>query len=257
MDVKSHIQLPKCILKQFENDNHELYYYDGNEKNHNRNIIKTGHAKTLNSELGYYSEATEFALSTKIEQPLSELLQFVNTTNFDGSQFYLDSKYKKIVLRYIYSLFSRSSQLLSAIKKESIFFQFFNQQVQHDIAVMNGIYFADEMELFKDKYLTFMVNQTDNPFIITLFDFFDYKQDDYQYIQIPLTPKISAVLVKEEWVKNTSENGVIKLLTVLDSDILFSINKLACKRELKNGRKICISNDKEYLRKIIESIKEV
>ena len=69
--VKSHIQMPKCILKKFQNRNNRLFYYDVKE-NH---IGKNGSANSINTEKGYYSKDTERYLQEKIETPFSKLLR--------------------------------------------------------------------------------------------------------------------------------------------------------------------------------------
>ena len=62
--IKSHVQQPKLILKQFCNENGELYYYSFTE-----DTINKGHPKTLNTKMGYYSAETESFLSRSIETP--------------------------------------------------------------------------------------------------------------------------------------------------------------------------------------------
>lgn len=70
--IKSHVQQPKLILKQFCNENGELYYYSFTE-----DTINKGHPKTLNTKMGYYSAETESFLSRSIETPLGEAIKEV------------------------------------------------------------------------------------------------------------------------------------------------------------------------------------
>jgi len=79
--VRSHIQMPKMVMKNFHNCKNELYYYDFNSQE-----IKKGHAKTLYREEGYYSKTVEDFLGKTIEQPLSKLIAFLQKSSFDEGE---------------------------------------------------------------------------------------------------------------------------------------------------------------------------
>ena len=52
--INSHIQIPRFILDNFEDNQHLLYQLDVKDLS-----IRGGHAKTLNTKVGYYSNDTE------------------------------------------------------------------------------------------------------------------------------------------------------------------------------------------------------
>lgn len=49
-NINSHIQMPKCVLRNFADEKQTLFYFD-----FQKNAVKLGRAASLNTELGYYS----------------------------------------------------------------------------------------------------------------------------------------------------------------------------------------------------------
>lgn len=68
--MNSHIQMPKCVLKQFANEDNVLFYYN----------FKDGHiakssAKYINTEKNYYSDEMEMFFNRNIETPFSKVIE--------------------------------------------------------------------------------------------------------------------------------------------------------------------------------------
>ena len=59
--MDSHIQMPKFMLRRFENEQHELLYYDVET-----NVIAKGFPKSINTEEDYYSDVMESILNREI-----------------------------------------------------------------------------------------------------------------------------------------------------------------------------------------------
>lgn len=76
--------MPKTVLKEFENkETGFLYYYSFADHK-----IHKGHAKTLNTVLGYYSDATEDFLSKQIESKLGMLISQLKQMSFKEGEVY-------------------------------------------------------------------------------------------------------------------------------------------------------------------------
>ena len=73
-NVDSHIQMPRFLLARFENEQHKFFYYDVKK----RFIGTNGHAKSTNTEYGYYPNEIEELLNNELEQPFSRILQFID-----------------------------------------------------------------------------------------------------------------------------------------------------------------------------------
>ena len=70
--MNSHIQMPRFILKGFEDEKHFLYCYS-----FEYNRVINGHSQTLNTEQDYYSDQAEGYLSQNMENPFSDILRFI------------------------------------------------------------------------------------------------------------------------------------------------------------------------------------
>ncbi len=104
--INSHIQMPKCILKRFEDANHRFCYYDVE-----KNIIGTGgHAKSLNTQIGYYSLYMEEFFNNNVERPLSDFLKEIDTIDFDKDAILIPTHQKDVICTFIYSLVARTER---------------------------------------------------------------------------------------------------------------------------------------------------
>ena len=81
--VDSHIQMPRFLLARFENECHSFFYYDVKKGF----IGSNGHAKSMNTEHGYYPDEVEKLLSDEIEKPFSQVLKLKCTRDFGQLEF--------------------------------------------------------------------------------------------------------------------------------------------------------------------------
>lgn len=81
--VKSHIQMPKMLLKRFHNADNHFFYFDVVK----RMIGSNGNARSINTESGYYSQEMEDYLRDNIETPLGILLGLIDENRFDKETF--------------------------------------------------------------------------------------------------------------------------------------------------------------------------
>lgn len=68
--------MPKVLLKRFHNDNNRFFYYDIQKQI----IGNNGTAKSINTQLGYYSQQTEDYFRDNIETPFGEVLTYIEKT---------------------------------------------------------------------------------------------------------------------------------------------------------------------------------
>lgn len=91
--INSHIQMPKVLLKRFHNDNSRFFYYDVQK----HVIGNNGRAKSINTQLGYYSQQTEDCFRDNIETPFGEVLTYIEKTGIDRETFTISSSAKEII----------------------------------------------------------------------------------------------------------------------------------------------------------------
>lgn len=119
--MDSHIQMPKCVLKQFAiktgANQGKIYYYNFDNKK-----ICLGCPKTLNTEKDYYSNEAEYFLSAEIETPLGQIIKQLKDSLFENKGFRLNRGFINTILNYLYALFAKQSiKLMRRSEKLLIF----------------------------------------------------------------------------------------------------------------------------------------
>lgn len=245
-EINSHIQMPRCVLKRFEDEYHRFFYYDVS-----KNIIgSNGHAKTTNTQSGYYSDKAEQYLSDDIEAPFSKVLQFVDRTDFDAPVFQVDNNFSTNVKSFVYALLARDPKLLSQINSNSMFYQFLPKQSQHDFAAVEGIRLARENGFFDAYNVTFSINKTIKPFLLPICGIYSYKIKDVIHINLPITPQIAITLVAPKEVPALIKDNIISMYLIEEELILKRLNGFAFKTQCNTGWGYVISPEKNVLEEL-------
>lgn len=249
-NTASHIQLPKCVLKNFQDDKQWLYYYDFES-----NKIGRGRAKSFNTEKGYYSQEVENYLRDTIETPFGKVMSIVKEITKDD-RFSIPTSCFDSVREYIYALIGRGPEMQKIIGQNSVLFQFLPSQDRHDYAVMSGIENAKERKLFENWQVTFMVNDSNIPFVLPRQGIFDFEFKSYECtcLSMPITPRISIILIPEEHISEFVDNGVTKLLSLSDDEIAKSLNNRAFLTEKKHNKQSIISNKREEIERLVNEM---
>ena len=90
--IDSHIQMPKSVLKRFEDKNHRFYYFDVK----GGFIGNNGHSGKINTKQGFYSKEAEEFLNKNIEKPFSELFEVIDGISIDPPQGHIDAAFDYI-----------------------------------------------------------------------------------------------------------------------------------------------------------------
>lgn len=251
--VNSHIQMPRCVLKNFEDDKQTLYYYDFKSKN-----IKRGRAASLNTEFGYYSLKTENYLRDHIEAPFGKVMAYLKKITVEDT-FALDNLFIEDIRNFLYALLSRGTDMISSINRNSVFFQFFQKREQHDYAVTKGIKLAKERDLLKDWEITFLINDSNVPFILPLQGIYQFgtKRKGCSCLNFPITPNLAITLFHKNYTEWFVENGVVKLFYLTEDEDAQILNLLAFRAEENYNKKCVISNKKEELEILINKKEEI
>ena len=241
--VNSHIQMPRCVLKRFEDAKNKFYYYDIKK----RIIGSNGHAKSINTELGYFSPAVEEFLNNYVEKPFSDLLKKIDKIDFDSASFFVPSETNETVKRFMYSLMARSQQMLTETKNNSVFFQFMSSKNQHDYAVGEGIRLAVESNILRDYFITFAVNKSPISFVLPMMGLYSIRINNIGTSFLPISPQLSIVLVNREGKDALTKNGLISMFLITESDKTIWLNKQAFATQMITGSGYVVSVDKPSL----------
>jgi len=202
------------VLKRFEDDTNRFFYYDVK----NRFIGSNGHAKSLNTESFYYSLETEEFLNKYVETPFSELLQIIDKIDFNSESFNGPIEIEKLVKRFIYSLIARSPQMISETSNHSLFFLLMNPRDQHDYAAQAGIRLAENNNILQDYFVTFAVNKSQTPFILSMYGLYSFSYNRIPTVILPVSPKIAIMLVHSEGRAFFIKDNVVSMLLITESE---------------------------------------
>ena len=246
-DVCSHIQMPKCVLKNFQNEKQTIFYYDFLSSE-----IKRGRAKTINTEFGYYSEATERYLRDNIETPFGRIMNLIKEITINP-QFRVDPNTQSITFRFLHALLCRGPEMMVSINKNSIFYQFLSPQEQHDYAVIFGLALADKVRFYDDYFITFSINDSYVPFVLPMQGLYSYtfSQSKYTCLNFPITPKHAITLVHKRHAASFIENRMIKMISVTDPRIAHMLNVRAFMAEKRFNKSYVISNQQKELELLV------
>lgn len=222
--VNSHIQMPKLLLKRFENKYNKFCYYDVQ-----KDFVGTkGTSESTNTEYGYYSLATEEFLRDYIETPFGKLIAYIESIDFSQDQFCMPAGFEEATRNFVYALLARDPAVVGEIDKNSIFLQFLPVSQRHDLAARDGIAYAKRNNIFGEYILTFMVNYTEIPFVLPLMGLYNYSMGGYSIINLPISPTKALCLVHKDYASRLiHENGMVSMFMVDDPEQLKKMNTFA------------------------------
>jgi len=247
--IDSHIQMPKLLLKRFHNDYNRFYYYDVK----NRWIGKNGRAASLNTEEGYYSIYTEDFLRDNIETPFSKVLELIEKVDFELESFSLDSNFEEVVRNFIYALIARDPSALKEMDN-SIFSFVFSEQENRGFMVEQGIGIANNLGLLKKYIVTFMVNDTEVPFVLPICGIYSFLFKGKRVVNLPISSKIAISLIEESAAELLITEGVCKMFHISDLEITKSMNEFAFSQQLNRQWGYVICTDRGELNRLCEKI---
>lgn len=237
----SHIQVPKCVLKQFENEKQTVFYYDPSV-----NEVKMGRSRTLNTEEGYYSNQMEDILNNSIENPLGNLIAEIKKYDFSKLPIPIPKNIESVVFKYFDSLLARSTITINKFD-ESIYLQFLPKQNQHDIAVFSMLSETPAEKRLGEYIITLCVNFTDITFVLPAIGVFSYHYNNDSFINIPITPTLCFHLIKTDKPEKYIKNNSVALWKIDEREITRSMNAAAFVSELSGNKRFIASPNRDEL----------
>lgn len=246
--MNSHIQMPKCILKQFALDNNGFYKYDIQKGRINR-----GFPKSTFTEPDYYSETIEKAFNLLVENPLKKVLDYAKGFEEETLPEIMSTETREIAIMYLKSLIARSPLLLSSVKENSVFLQFASKQAQHDITATYAMQ-EEKMEALFNKFdFSFMINETNTPFVLPTRGLYEYQINGVLCINAPINPKCCIMLKEKGKVihPNNKEKNLITILPKTFDDIVMKVNSFAMQRQKQDNIGYVVCHIKSVLEQLI------
>lgn len=249
-NVNSHIQMPKVLLKRFHNRFNRFYYYDVE----NQFIGKNGTAESMNTEWGYYSVGMEHYLRDNIETPFGKIISFLEIDSFKSETLSIPSSFQATIKNFLYALIARGPKYENQMNEAEELLRFFTPQEQHDFIAYTGIDIAKRHDLLSDFIVTFMINETEVPFVLSMEGLYSYSFNKHLVINLPISPKATISLFhKSHSTRVVREDGSILMLKIDNPKDIMIMNNCSFSTQNKRnwGAIVCPQKDElERLKKL-------
>lgn len=239
-NIKSHIQMPKKVLLNFEK-NHRLAYYDV-EQNF---VGKNGHASSINTKPGYYDESIEKDLNRNFETPFSEILNEINKIDINNPKWISNDNKNKIIIDFCVSLLIRNPY----IKAKDVFppYAIYDKAQENDLMIAMGLQVIDE-SMMQNYFATLTFNKTTIPFVLPVSGLVAIPfVNEEERILFPVTPQIAITLISQKHIEDYRSNGEIIGFEYNDSEFIKYFNELAFKAQCQYEWGYVVCPEKEEL----------
>lgn len=259
-EIGSHIQMPRCALNYFVDENNQLYYIDiemlcfTHKLSRDQNYVKKGHAKSLNTEKGYYSDSVEGMLSEMVEAPYGIALAHIANMDYSTLPLKIETVDIAAIRRFMVALICRGPKMQEALENKSIFYQFFPVQSKHDMAA-SGILEPVANNIFEMFDFSILVNESKMPFVLPVSGYYDIYLEGKPHIILPMNEHVAAVHHSKEVTKAQIENfGERAAFKVVDEGQIYEMNKRAVQRQYRSGYGYVVSSSKSLLEQLVSEI---
>lgn len=253
---KSHIQLPKGQMKPFSSSDtgRTVFKLDIQSKK-----INVSRIKSIDTELGYYSDSNEMAMNIEYESRFFYLRQrVVDLFNGKCDIVDFDDNDRKTIINYVNLAIVRSRSTLDSINIKSVWAQIHGGFSHNEVlnAKLNGILKTD---FYVDYAFIVVKNNSDLNFVLPSNSYYFTTNIFKQHligeflIFIPITPLLAFVMIpfkdNKKFLKS-HENGYFP---ISDNIVIERLNICALETELFFDRKFIISKTKDELEMLVNN----
>lgn len=245
MAVKSHIQITKFLLKNFQINKKELLYLDTKE-----NIVKKSIAKELGTEYGYYYDEIEKFLNEKVESKIGDSLKLIHEFSKNKKNEITIDNIDEIK-RFVEYSFIRGEYYLNQVKKRLGL----NENEEINKRIHNLLICLHQEKYFLDNYYTgLFINGTKEKFVTLSNTIYFYFKNDTTYIVFPVTPKVAIYFTKDNNFiisqYNEKDRTILncKYKIIKNKNVIYELNKSALLTELLTSNNFVVGDEYELNR---------
>lgn len=241
--VDSHIQMPKSVLKRFEDKNHRFYYFDVK----GGFIGNNGHSGKINTKLGFYSKEAEEFLNKNIEKPFSELFEVIDGISIDPPQGHIDAAFDYKAKRFVYALMARNPDSIDRINEYSFITYLLTPQQSRDMGMILGFAAEAEREILASYGTTVAFNTTEIPFVLPTCGAYYLNIMEMKHVVLPISPKKAIVFVEDKGKQIVIYDGVTHPYLINDVEDVEQFNIGAFSAQCRYGNGYVVSPNREAL----------
>lgn len=190
--MNSHIQIPRFLLRNFEDQEGTLYQLDAKSM-----IINRGHARTINTKKGYFSNEIENMMQQYFESPFSKLLKSIQNPDSDTSHYDVPDDFEKIIKKFVLLTMARTPEMYESIVSNAVYARFVsvNEDDKADIAVETCMTLGVET-VFDSFTIAFLHNRSVVPFVLPICGLYNAPFMRHSCMVYPMTPHFAILLIK-------------------------------------------------------------
>lgn len=241
--INSHIQMPKCVLKRFEDQNHRLFYYDVKKCI----IGSNGHAGSLNTGFGFYSHNAEEFLNTNIEKPFSNLFENIDEIGINPPKGHINSQFDYTAKRFVYALLARNPNSVDRIKKYPFLTDILSSQQSRDAGMILGFAAEIDRDFLAPYGTTIAINTTEIPFVLPTCGVYYMKLWGSEHIFLPVSPQKAIIFVEEKRKDVIIHDGIVHPYSFDDIHEVRMCNMGALSTQCRYANGYVVSPSKEPL----------
>ena len=225
--MDSHVQIPKCVLKQFKSQDGKVWHLDLAQGN-----IGLSAAAKLGTEEDYYSKDVEDILCTIVETPLGKLRSIISLEVVkDGDSITLHNTAEKTLKNYIIASIARSKMMLDVFCHRSLTAIATADRENHNDPVRLSLRDGSSMhKLFGTWEMGVLVNESHLGFVVPRNCFYIAGVFKSPHFVAPITPNLSLVLIDSNS-RPESKKYIHTITYVNDEDIIKQLNENALHQE--------------------------
>ncbi len=222
-------------------------------------IGNKGSAKRINTKFGYYSSVTEDYLNKEIETPFSKIINYLDEVDLENKSLVtLEMNIKEDVLNFVYALVARAPSFhqMMDIEKDEMFINFSIEE-KRDFIIKTSIHIAKEQGFINEHILTFMINKTNIPFVLSMNGIYNYTFNNSEVINLPITPYIAICFLHKDLSNRIyHKDGAISMFEIIKEEHVMHMNEQAFKFQLRQNWGYVVCPNKDELKRLATEIKQ-
>ena len=249
--MNSHIQMPRFILRNYADSYNSVSYYDVQ----NKNFVKKGRAKTINTQTEYYSQELEKKMNKEIEHPFSiitnkiiSLFSDPDKKTFEDLTEPVLSKEEQLICRqFYYLLLAREPSIINAFDRNSTIYNTLSKTHKDDFTVTYNMDILCDYDMLQDFHYGILKNYTNKPMLLCNFGIISYYLNGELHYTLPLSPTIALTIYSTNENENDVDNNKIKMFLMKEIEQVDFLNRQTIDQQIRLGWGYICSNNYELL----------
>ena len=153
----------------------------------------------------------------------------------------------------MFALISRGPTFSVQMNEEEDFWQAFPPQFQHDFVAKTGIKIAQENNLLSEYIVTFMLNKTPIPFVLSMDGIYNYTLNGHAVINLPIFPHVTVSLIHESYSSRViRDDNSISMFELTRADDIMLMNGQAFSTQLKRKWGYVVCPERDELSRLVD-----